>query len=437
MLYYLGRFIMWFAVKVHFKSISVFGSQNIPAGKPVIIISNHSASFLDAILLGVSLKRQLYYYARSDVFKSGPAHRLMKAIHMIPIYNMEHSKDDLHRNVETFDEGEKALARKKMLVIFPEGISRQERILLPLKKGTARVAVHAAAQQGFDMGLEIIPIGINYSFHRFRADVTLTVGESTPISSYQETHIQNPNKAISAITRDIEKKFADTVIFVSQANRTEMINQLLVYFKNDFEKDNRYLKSTSLIKQEKEICSIVSAMDDTEANVVEQQVLQYSKQLKESGIDDQEVIGNNGSVPVKLLGIFLGIPIAVGAIPALPIVFLAKWIGDKTVTRKDFYTSVTVSAGGFAFFFYWILCFIIIAFSGGKYLLYLVLSMPICMYLFFHWIELLQSVGSYLRLMTMRKQNTRLYEELKSSRQSFSFWRNRTKQEISMRNESV
>ena len=83
------------------------------------------------------------------------------------------------------------------------------------------MAIHAASTQGFDTGLEIIPVGINYSFHRFRADVIISVGESTPIKAYEETYKQNSNKAIAAITRDIEKKFSATVIYVDQANRTD------------------------------------------------------------------------------------------------------------------------------------------------------------------------------------------------------------------------
>ena len=113
MLYWLAKFTMWFALKVYFKKITVFGSKHIPDEKPVILIVNHSASFLDAIILGCLLKRELYYYARSDVFKAGLAFKMMKAVHMIPIYNLEHSKEDLHRNTETFEEGEKVLARKK------------------------------------------------------------------------------------------------------------------------------------------------------------------------------------------------------------------------------------------------------------------------------------------------------------------------------------
>jgi 1-acyl-sn-glycerol-3-phosphate acyltransferase len=301
MLYYLAKFIMWFTVRVYFRKVSVTGAQHIPEGKPVILIVNHSASFLDAILLGSLLKRQLYFYARSDVFKAGLAFRLMKMVHMIPIYNMEHSKEDLHRNVETFDEGEKALARKKMLVIFPEGISRQERILLPLKKGTARVAVHAASKQGFDMGLEIIPVGINYTFHRFRSDVVLTVGETTRLIDYAETYAQNPNKAINAITRDIEKKFAATVIFVAQANRTDLINHLLFYFQNDFEWENKHSQAGSLIKREKEICEVVTAMEDQQAISTWQQISRYTNLLKTSRLKGSEIKLLRGLISIPAL----------------------------------------------------------------------------------------------------------------------------------------
>jgi 1-acyl-sn-glycerol-3-phosphate acyltransferase len=426
MLYYLAKFIMWFTVRVYFRKVSVTGAQHIPEGKPVILIVNHSASFLDAILLGSLLKRELYFYARSDVFKAGLAFRLMKMVHMIPIYNMEHSKEDLHRNAETFDEGEKALAAKKMLVIFPEGISRQERILLPLKKGTARVAVHAASKQGFNMGLEIIPVGINYTFHRFRSDVVLTVGETTPLVDYAETYAQNPNKAIAAITRDIEKKFAATVIFVDQANRTDLINHLLFYFQNDFDWENKHPQSGSLIKREKEICNAVSAMEDEQAISTWQQVSRYTNLLKASGLKDQSITGRTQPIILHLLAVLFGLPFAIGAIPALPIVFLAKWIGDKTVTRIDFYTSVTLAAGGVAFFLYWIILIIISILLGNTLFIMLALLLPICIFTFFKWMEELQLLLSGFRLLAFKKKNTALYNEMKALRHSFSFWRNQS-----------
>ena len=287
------------------------------------------------------------------------------------------------------------------------------------------MAIHAASTQGFDTGLEIIPVGINYSFHRFRADVIISVGESTPIKAYEETYKQNSNKAIAAITRDIEKKFSATVIYVDQANRTDLINHLLLYFKKDVLHEFPHLKSESLLHKEKEICSIVSAMDETEASTMEKKVLGYSQQLSARKITDESVTKQYQSLAVDIIFILSGLPLAIGALPALPIIFLAKWIGDTRVTRKDFYTSVTLSVGGVLFLIYWLLLMVTALIIGNKWIIFYVFLLPVCLYALFWWTETITAVTSHFRYLSLKKKKSAIVNELKTIRDGFSFWKNK------------
>ena len=77
MLYAFGKVIMWTTLHFFFRRIVFAGKKNIPDGEPVILIANHSASFLDAMLLAVQLKRHVHFYARSDIFRKDWANNIL------------------------------------------------------------------------------------------------------------------------------------------------------------------------------------------------------------------------------------------------------------------------------------------------------------------------------------------------------------------------
>jgi 1-acyl-sn-glycerol-3-phosphate acyltransferase len=89
MLYYLAKFIMTPALWLYFRKSCFLWAEKIPSKGPVVVISNHAASFLDAMIMGVKLRRPMYYYVRSDIFKGRLTRFILHQLHMIPIYSSE------------------------------------------------------------------------------------------------------------------------------------------------------------------------------------------------------------------------------------------------------------------------------------------------------------------------------------------------------------
>ncbi|WP_336518108.1 1-acyl-sn-glycerol-3-phosphate acyltransferase [Pollutibacter soli] len=423
MLYFLAKAIMWPATQVFFRRMVISGAEHIPKNKPVILIANHSASFLDAIVVGLLIRRPMYFLARSDVFKPR-AKKYMKGVHMIPIYNAEHSKEDLSRNMETFAEGEEVLRQKKILMIFPEGISRRERILLPLKKGTARIAFHTVSTHGFDIGLEVIPVGINYSFHRFRASVVVSVGDSTAIADYKTMYEENPAKAINVLTRELQEKFSNTVLYVDQAERTDLINQLLEYFRNDAIHRSDYRKKDLVIREEKSIADDVSEMDDDTASDVTESVFRYTHKLSNLRLNDRSIIHRYHSIFFHFFGLILGLPVTLcGAATGIVPVLLAKYIADKKVKRIDWYTSVSCVLGGMLFDIWFILLLIVSAFVQQWWFFIAVLLSPLTIYLAIQWWEAFKIFTAHARYLFLRNAKPQVIKDLEDLRNEFSFWR--------------
>ena len=368
---------MWTTLHFYFRRIVFAGKKDIPDGKPVILIANHSASFLDAMLLAVLMKRPLFFYARSDIFRKDWANKILRSFHMIPIYTFDHGKENLHKNQDTFAEGEEVLSNKGLLLIFPEGTSRVERIMLPLKKGTARVALQTESKHDFKLGLSVIPVGINYSAHSFRANVHIQVGEPTMVAPYANVFKENSSKAINQLNQELERKFADTIIFVQQPERTDMINRLLELYGHDTFRHKDLHKGMSILGLEKKICQQVSEMDEEEAAKIAGKLNRYDSLLAKNKIMDISVNGRYRLLLWHLFLLIITFPFFLLSfiLNIIPLIF-AKWVADKTVTRIDFYTSVSNAAGGFGYFIWWVLLMIAAAFIGNTWVWMAILSAP-------------------------------------------------------------
>jgi 1-acyl-sn-glycerol-3-phosphate acyltransferase len=142
---------------------------------PLIIAANHPNSFLDAIIVATLFKTPVHSLARGDVFKK-PFHRkLLKQLHMLPIYRVSEGVENLEINYQTFNSCREIFKENGIVLIFSEGGCVNEWKLRPLKKGTARLAI-SSWKEGIP--LRILPLGINYSsFRRFGKNVELHFGE--------------------------------------------------------------------------------------------------------------------------------------------------------------------------------------------------------------------------------------------------------------------
>jgi 1-acyl-sn-glycerol-3-phosphate acyltransferase len=422
MLYEFLKIIMWLPLHLYFHKIVFTGRKHIPVKGPVILIANHAASFLDAMILGILLPRQMYYFSRSDIFRNFWANKFLRSVHMIPVYNVEHGRSEISRNEETFAEGEAILNQGKMLLVFPEGLSRIERIMLPLKKGTARVALQTEAKNNFNMGLSIIPVGINYSVHRFRADVLLHAGDPVRVSDYETLYRENPARAISQLTRELEARFSETIFYVSQANRTGYIDRLLELYRADTFYPLDHIRGVPVLRMEKDICGRVSGMPEDEYQQRWSDLQRYDQVLRRYRLMDHSVNGRYKVIAGHLLLLIIGLPLFLLSLllNALPLRF-AKWIADTQVTRVDFYTSVLSAVGGVSYFLWWLLLIGMAAFVGNTWVWIAVAAAPFLLFLGVYWWEGFIKMLCHARFLALGRRSA-VVQDLVSLREKITFW---------------
>jgi 1-acyl-sn-glycerol-3-phosphate acyltransferase len=142
---------------VLFRGVEVEGSASHDG--PRLIVANHFGGLVDAIVVVRALGGLPYIVAKSTLFKRLPMRLGLRALGVVPVYRqMDHS--DMGKNVSSFHEVAKMLAKGRTVLIFPEGTVTDAQELQKVRTGAARMAL-SAIETGVH-NLAIIPVGITY-----------------------------------------------------------------------------------------------------------------------------------------------------------------------------------------------------------------------------------------------------------------------------------
>jgi hypothetical protein len=270
--------------------------------------------------------------------------------------------------------------------------------------------------------LKVIPVGINYSRHRFRADVLISAGTPTLVSDYASVYRDNPAKAITRLTRELEEKFSRTIFFVRQPARTQLIDRLLELYRADAFRPMDALRGTPVLELEKRVCDTVSEMDEDRFREFSVMLDRYDDKLRSNGFMDASVNGRYRLVILHILALALTLPLFMlsSLLNAIPM-WLARVVADRTVTRIDFYTSVHTAAGGFIYLLWWILLMIVGGVIGGVAFWVMFLA-PLTLFAGIRWWEASVSLFAHLRYLWAKRLHRGRVEEITSLRAQIAFW---------------
>jgi 1-acyl-sn-glycerol-3-phosphate acyltransferase len=123
--------------------IRVYGRENIPDGG-ALLASNHQ-SYLDPILLGVGLPRELSYMARDDLFDRPLFNTLIRSLNAFPVRKNAADRNAIREAVRRISEG-------GLVAVFPEGTRNDSGQLMQIQGGIAVIAKK--------VGCPIVPVAI-------------------------------------------------------------------------------------------------------------------------------------------------------------------------------------------------------------------------------------------------------------------------------------
>jgi 1-acyl-sn-glycerol-3-phosphate acyltransferase len=131
---FLMRFLSWVFVNIMYR-IKVNGLENIPEKGAALIVCNH-VSFMDALVIGGSVRRPVRFVMDHTIFKIPVMGFIFRTARAIPIAPGREDPAALNR---AFDRIDAELADGEVVCIFPEGRLTRDGEMSEFKRGVEKI----------------------------------------------------------------------------------------------------------------------------------------------------------------------------------------------------------------------------------------------------------------------------------------------------------
>ena len=90
-------------VDIFYMRIEISNRERLNEAGPTLFVSNHNNAFLDAVVVEMFAKPQIYSVARGDVFNKPLVRSILTALRIIPIYRKGEAEGMMEKNEATFE----------------------------------------------------------------------------------------------------------------------------------------------------------------------------------------------------------------------------------------------------------------------------------------------------------------------------------------------
>lgn len=181
-----------------FYRIKVFGKENIPEGKGIIVCANHWSN-LDPFFLAISLPIKFNFMAKKELFEIPVLRGILSKAGVFPVDRQGSDIKSLRHAMSVIKDG-------KTLGIFPEGTRVKEVNRENMHEGVGFIALKSYA--------DILPVEIITSYRLF-SKVEIHVKEPIKIETY--SGLKN-KEAMNRISDDVFEKIYESRKILGREN---------------------------------------------------------------------------------------------------------------------------------------------------------------------------------------------------------------------------
>ena len=157
-------------------NLKIYGRENIPKTGGFTVVCNHRG-YSDPVFLALSMKPQVIFMGKEELFKIPVAGTLFKWLGGFPVARGKGDMTAINYAIQTVKDG-------KALSVFPEGTRSKDGQLLKFKSGAALITAKS--------GGDVLPACVYYKGGlSFRKKVIIKFGKIIPNSDFKMDEIIN------------------------------------------------------------------------------------------------------------------------------------------------------------------------------------------------------------------------------------------------------
>ncbi len=215
-------------VATFYRRVDVAGLERVPVRGPLVVVANHQNALVDPLLLLARLPRALRPIAKAPLFRIPVLGTLLHLIGAIPVHRRHESEGGPDRNAAAFDRVSELLAAGEAILLFPEGVSQPEPVLMPLRTGAARLVLGAEHLKAGALGVTLLPVGLVYeepgTFRTGRALVL--VGEPVPTRDLVGAYAIDPEGTVRGLTDGIASALRALVVEAEDRRTLQLVTAI-------------------------------------------------------------------------------------------------------------------------------------------------------------------------------------------------------------------
>lgn len=336
------KLLLRWVCKIYFSKIELEGINNIDPAKPVIYAPNHPSGWMDPILIALYAGRPVHFIARGESFQTRFQRFVLGRLNMIPVYRPDKTAHLTHKNKSIFSKCHSILENNGAIIIFPEGLSNTSLKLGPFKSGAVRMALGAESKNDFDLGVQIVPVGLNYSNpHKFRSKVRIAIGKPLDISGEMMAYRNEPHKTARSITDKLKLRVSALSTNVVNENNFSLYQEL------------KTLRDCSVIHVNRKLdLNAIDILALNDIHALAHYSSCFNHLCRQHGI---EGLKKEDHYFPRFTYVFLILLFPVYAV-FYPLLWSIGWITDAIIKRSDFRGSMMMTIG---------LIFLACVLSGG------------------------------------------------------------------------
>ena len=331
---------------IFYSKSTTINKDLIKLDNATILVSNHPNTLFDPLNVAARVDTTVHFLANAGLLEAPVVGPFLSKFYCIPVERPKDVNGRGIKNQQTFDRCNEFLATGGSLYIAPEGTSVMERSLRELKTGTARIALRAEAKNKFQLGLTIVPFGLNYSDPTdFRSEVIVNVGQAIKVADYQSLFEEDNFHAARKLTEDLQERLGNLIYNTDNVDEELFIKRLetIINIEKPADVKERFFRTKEYIKLTRDLKS----EDKDNYNELVQNINQYFTEKESLKVNDKAIatLQKKQSSLNNILLLILGFPFFVyGYINN----FLAFYTPSFLAKKLNLYVGYTSTVKGIA-----------------------------------------------------------------------------------------